>query len=243
LDDESQHASESRIDEGTPSDEHEARLLRDGQAHSEEEAMKFFTPDLLARFGSDDVQVAHEAQEELERRAEEYLRSVGAIESILPLRFRELLDQLYLHDARIITREASIGTDLERIERSLRTDTPSDWGASPGRGHLFPSFWIPLRLDTPPQQMLLLQYRVVQIERAELHESLFEECPYLEWQYDEIDVARTGETPEFCHSILFTRGFELRVRFKDFDFATLKPMDAAEGLVRQAGFAPSASSR
>jgi hypothetical protein len=62
------------------------------------------------------------------------------------------------------------------------------------------------------------------LEAAIIHESLFEDFSYLGWQQDEIDLVQTGESPEFRHSILFTRGFELRLRFRDFDFATLKPM-------------------
>jgi hypothetical protein len=205
--------------------------------------MKFFTPDLLARFGSEDDRLAHAAQGELERRADEYLRSFREIESILPARFRELLDRYYLHDARVITRAASIGTELDRIEQSLRMGMPLDCGASQGQDHLVPSFWIPLQLDTPPKETLLLQYRDVQIEKAELHECLFEDCPQLEWQYDEVDVARGGVVPEFRHSILFTRGLELRLRFRDFDFATLKPMGGPEAAVLHAGLTPSASPR
>jgi hypothetical protein len=64
--------------------------------------MKFFTPDLIECFGSDDHGVALTAQTHLEQRAAEYSRSLGEIELELPQRFRELLDRYYLHDARVI---------------------------------------------------------------------------------------------------------------------------------------------
>ena len=107
----------------------------------------------------------------------------------------------------------------------MRSGLPLGWRVfGPGERRLS-SYWIPLQLDTPPREILVLQYRSVQIEYAELHDSLFEECPYLEWQYDEVDLVQAGESLEFRHSILFTRGFELRLRFSDFDFATLKPIE------------------
>jgi hypothetical protein len=52
----------------------------------------------------------------------------------------------------------------------------------------------------------------------------------LGWLYDEVELIQGDGVTEFIHSILFTRGLELRLRFKDFDFATLKPMEVAEGL-------------
>jgi hypothetical protein len=93
-----------------------------------------------------------------------------------------------------------------------------------------PSYWIPLELDPPPREVLVLQYRYVQIENVQIHESIFEGCNYIDWLYDEVELIETGGGLEFRHSILFTRGFELQLRFKDFDFATLKPMDIAEVL-------------
>jgi hypothetical protein len=79
-----------------------ARLLRNRQTQGEEEAMKFFTADLLERFGSDHDHIALAAQSELEQRAEEYSRSLGEVELELPQRFRELLDRYYLHDAQVM---------------------------------------------------------------------------------------------------------------------------------------------
>jgi hypothetical protein len=79
---------------------------------------------------------------------------------------------------------------------------------------------------TPPREILVLQYRFARVEKAELHESLYEECPALEWQYDEVDIDKAGESWVFRHSILFTRGPELRLQFKDFDFAILKQMES-----------------
>jgi hypothetical protein len=187
--------------------------------------VRFFKPDLLARFGSDDIPLAQVAQDELEHRSEEYVRALQEIGPTLPPRLRDLLDQYYLHDARVINQSALMMSDLEWLELSVRSGMATRGIESEGFHASFPSYWIPLRLDTPPGEILMLQYRSVQIEKAEIHESLLEPCPYLEWQYDEVDVIRSGESPEFRHSILFTRGLELQLRFKDFDFAALKPME------------------
>ena len=85
-----------------------------------------------------------------------------------------------------------------------------------------PSFWIVLQLDTPPREVLFLQYRSVEIEEAQLHQTLREEdVPYLEWLHDEVELISADRDTEFRHSILFTKGLELRLRFNEFDFATL----------------------
>jgi hypothetical protein len=187
--------------------------------------MRFFTPDLLERFGSEDNRIASAAQDEWEERAEEYAGKLREIEAELPQRFRDLLDHFYLHDARVISQPPLMVTDLEWLEHALRTGMPVGWRVFGGQGSRIPSYWVPLQLDTPPREVLVLQYRSVQIEDAKLHESLFDECPYLEWQYDEVELIETGGNREFRHSILFSRGLEVRLRFKDFDFATLKPIE------------------
>jgi hypothetical protein len=198
--------------------------------------MRFFTPDLLARFGSEDDQVADVAQEEVDIRTEEYVRALHEIAPKLPPRFRDLLEQFYLHDARVISQQGFVPNDLESIENSLRVGTPLTWSNPGAENHRTPSFWLHLQLDLPPGEILVLQYRSVLFEHAEVHESLIEECPYLEWLHDEVELVQSDECTEFRHSILFTRGLELRLRFKDFDFATLKPMEPAEELV---GLCPS----
>jgi hypothetical protein len=193
--------------------------------------MRFYTPEFLERFGSDDEDIAHAAHDELEQCADAYAQHVNEIEGKLPQRFRDLLNQFYLHDARVISHPPLMITDVEWLERALRAGLPTGWRLfEEGERHL-PCYWIPLQLDPPPRETLILQYRSVCLEDARIHESLFDECTYLEWQHDEIDLVQTGEKPEFRHSILFTRGFVLRLRFRDFDFATLRPMDVAKELV------------
>jgi hypothetical protein len=190
--------------------------------------MRFYTPDLLERFGSQDDDIADAAHDEIERRSEEYTQHLDEIEGKLPQRFRDLLNQFYLHDARVISHPPLVITDVEWLERASRSGLPLGWRAFGLGESRLPSYWIPLELDPPPREILILQYRGVQIENVEIHQSIFEDCDYLDWQHDEVELIEAGGNIEFRHSILFTRGFELRLRFKDFDFATLKPMDVAQ---------------
>ncbi len=64
--------------------------------------MKFFTPDLLARFASEDERVALPAHDELERRSLDYHEHLKGIARKLPARFLEVQERFYLHDARVI---------------------------------------------------------------------------------------------------------------------------------------------
>jgi hypothetical protein len=192
--------------------------------------MKFYTPDLLERFGSKDDDIADAAHDEIEQRADEYVRHLDAIEMKLPQRLQDLLNQFYLHDARVISHPPLMIADVEWLEHALRSGLPLGWRVFGLGERRLPSYWIPLQLDPPPREILVLQHRYVQIESAEIHESIFEGCHYLDWLYDEVELIETEGNLEFCHSILFTRGFEIRLRFRDFDFATLKPMEIAEEL-------------
>ena len=188
--------------------------------------MKFFTPDLINRFGSQDDRIAVAAHQEFEERSEEYLRQLREIEDRLPQRFRELLDQFYLHDSRVISHSSfGISEPGWPGETKLAEMAPG-WKPSGQEESHSQSFWIALQLDTPPRETLVLQYRCAVIEETHLHQSLRdEERPALEWLYDEVELVRTDRGNEFRHSILFTRGLEVRLRFEDFDFAALKPIE------------------
>ncbi len=144
----------------------------------------------------------------------------------LPQRFRELLEHFYLHDSRVISHSSFGISEPGWPGETKLAEMVTGWkpsGQEEGHSH---SFWIALQLDTPPREVLVLQYRCAVIEETHLHQSLREEeCPDLEWLYDEVELIRTGRGNEFRHSILFTKGLELRLRFKDFDFATLKPIE------------------
>ena len=193
--------------------------------------MKFFTPDLISRFGSDDADTALAAQGELERRANEYLQSVGEVERKLPERFRELFSRYYLHDVRVMDNSFAASGNGLPLEDLAMGVCASSWRPADSAKDRLASFCIVLELDTPPRDVIVLQYRSVHLEKGIHHPSLRgDECPCLEWQYDEIELADGTGSNECRHSILFTNGFELRLRFEDFDFATLKPIASGSEL-------------
>jgi hypothetical protein len=171
--------------------------------------MRFFTPDLLDRFGSDEDQIASDAQQELERRSDEYSRHLHEIEPKLPERFRELLGRFYLHDARVIDHSHWERThDASPVNTSAPQATPRSAPCDNGESRLL-SFCVALQLDTPPRQVLVLQYRSVLIETTHHHTLLRPDaCPYLEWQHDEVELIGTDRGTEFRHSVLFTSGLE-----------------------------------
>lgn len=198
--------------------------------------MNYFTPDLLERFGSEDDRIALAAQEELEQRSERYSHYLHDIQAKLPRRLREMQKRFYLHDARVMAgwfpwiAGLLLPVDPQPFTFPILQGQPS--GLGPDRSA---SLWIALRLDTPPQQFLILHYRFVTVEETRIVRAPSQEyCPLLEWQYDEVEVTASKKGFEFLHSILFTNGFEMRVRFSDFDFATMRPLARPSKRKRQA---------
>jgi hypothetical protein len=185
--------------------------------------MKYFTPDLLGRFGSEDDAIALGAQEELENRSAQYTEYLKHIRDKLPERFRELQERFYLHDARVISPWLPFLVEFPfhpPIVGLMEWLQHGGWGRGP-----WPSFFLTLELDTPPREVLVLNYRDVVIDEASRHRPFqTERVPYYEWQHDEIEIAQENGVNRIRHSILFSNGFELRLQFGDFDFATLKPL-------------------
>lgn len=184
--------------------------------------MKYFTPDLLGRFGSPDDAIALAAQEELEARAEQYTQHLKEVQAKLPNRLLEMQGRYYLHDARVISHWLPMPLDcpgelpwLEWLRASHLERAGDRWS----------SLLLALQLDTPPKELLILHYRSVLVEEVSYHRPFQEgRLPYLEWQHDEVDVVTENGVTYTLHSILLSNGIELRLQFRDFDFATMKPL-------------------
>ncbi len=178
--------------------------------------MKFFTPDLVQRFGSQDEGVAHAALEEFEQRAKDYAHYLKSIKSKLPARFRKLQERYYLHDARVLHFPMVDPPPLP---------LPGWWAVCNSQnGKAASSFWLIIQMDTPPHEYVVLHYLLPDKRAIKLNKTpSAEECPYLEWLYDEVEIANNQKRSRFTHNILFTNGIQLRVNFVDFDFATLRP--------------------
>jgi hypothetical protein len=188
-------------------------------------SMKFFTPDLLDRFGSEDARIASEAHIDLEERSEAYLRHLRDVEAKLPARLGVLLEQFYLHDSRVISHSHLRAPELGELQCDEQA-RPADGPNSLNREGRLPTFWIILQLDTSPRDTLILQYQSALVREIHHVKKVGDaEYPYLEWLHDEVDLSPSRRGDEFRHSILFSNGLELDVTFNDFDFATLKPIE------------------
>ena len=142
--------------------------------------MKFFTPDLITRFGSEDDRVALAAQHEFEGRLRRISGHLDEIEDKLPQRFRQLLEQFYLHDSWVISHSSLGNSEPGWLGETKLEELDHGWKPSGQEESRSLSFWIALRLDTPPRETLILQYRSVVIEEANFHRSLRDDgCPYL----------------------------------------------------------------
>jgi hypothetical protein len=149
--------------------------------------MKYFTPDLLVRFGSADEHVSASAHAALERAAETYQSHLRAIRPRLPDSLQQLLDQHYLHDARVLLA---------------------------GQADSGNSFVIWLRLDTPPREELILNYGLVRAPKITSHAELLDgESPYIEWLHDEVDFDTKDQPTGARQSILFSNGWEIELHF------------------------------
>ncbi len=169
--------------------------------------MKYFRQDLLARFGSRDDAIALSAQEELETQSEEYAKHLHRIRDKLPVRLREFQEQYYLHDARVLM---AWPPDSPTEQYGLPWNGLINWGA--GVKVLYTPFAsITLELDTPPKELLVLNYRQTRITGWAPFELGGERTPYLEWGHDEIEILEGRNSLEAMHSILFCNGIEWHI--------------------------------
>src|SRR4051812_657509 len=121
--------------------------------------MKYFKQDLLARFASRDDAVALAAQEELEAQSEKYAKHLEHIRGKLPARLRELQERYYLHDARVVM---AWPPEQSTPHPMLPWNSLVNWGGE--MKMLFSPFvMMTLELDTPPKELLVLNYRSVRM--------------------------------------------------------------------------------
>lgn len=150
--------------------------------------MKYFTPDLLARFGSTDDAIADAASAEWEGAHKAYRDHLKELGKRFPLGVRSLLRHYHLHDAKVLTMAFD---DRPYFSIFLDINNPSD----------------------PRKRFVELGYRLVRPPRFVRHQALPNDgTPLRWWLYDEFDVTR-GESLVFSHSILFTGGYELQLAF------------------------------
>jgi hypothetical protein len=169
----------------------------------EEEAMRYFTPELYVRGQSEDASVLDEVERAWEDNLQRYAAHLRGIRPELPAGLVELLDRFDLHDADLL--------GLGRREMTLIAVVQPD----------------------PAIATLLLTYTLTGepfLDRDALPAQL--RSRQAQWLYDEVDLVR-GEAPQFEQSILLSNGWEVRVRFSDFHLTVLEPLLLSESARRR----------
>jgi hypothetical protein len=164
--------------------------------------MKYFTPELLARYGSYDEKVADAAHYDWEQLHAAYLRELDSIREKLPKKLQSLLKNFYLHDAKVA-------------------------GAFSNKK----CFLIVLQLDAQPERVVVVRYELAGKPRILRHRRASEDEPPLEWLYDEIHQQKGRPSPVFTHAILFTGGWELQLPFRGLDWDTYRKVMSPKDLI------------
>jgi hypothetical protein len=163
--------------------------------------VKYFTRDLIERYGSWDDATANAASEEWEEILERYEREQRALEPELPEHIRDFTS-LLLQDA-IVWSIARQGDKLIII----------------------------LRKDIPPQDVIIITYTLIEepiINRDAL--SLEYRSEVMEFRCDEFELIRDGDRPAYAQSILFGNGWEMSLRFSDVQVSLAEPVYPLPGM-------------
>jgi hypothetical protein len=164
--------------------------------------MKYYTRGLIERFGSYDETVASAAQAEVEAVSARYEQHLQQIRPAFPPDLRRLVDEVLLHDADVL---------------SIAHRT----------GLLF----MGLRKDIPPRDVVLLTYTLTEEPWIDKSALAPEDCtPVMQFLYDEFDLIHTGSDVHYTQSILFSNGWEMRLRFSDVQMILAKPLYPPPGV-------------
>ncbi len=150
--------------------------------------MKYFTPERVVRYGSEDPATWDAGEAGWEEAGERYVAYLDTLRPDFPPGLRRIDDSYYLHDAVIR-----------------------------GMGRERHSFVIMLQLDTPPYSLLTFSYDLVDdpvIDREALPTDYRSTGAAVDWQYDEIERV-PGNPATWRQSILFSNGWEVGLHFRD----------------------------
>ncbi len=158
--------------------------------------MKYFTPELYVQLGDlDHEQTFLSAQEKWETALSGYREHLQRIRKELPRSLRNLVESVYLHDARVLT--------MHQIDQE---------------------FFITLQPPSDPERLVLLGYSLVEEPCVEQKVFPVELCREpIEWLYDELDLDRPEGPrglpappgkPTVRHNILLSNGWEVKLRFR-----------------------------
>jgi hypothetical protein len=150
--------------------------------------MEYFTPELIAAYGSDDAATWREAEACWDAVCEKYNAALDLLKPAFPPDLRRLEDNYSLHDAVIR-----------------------------GMGRREGAFVIVLQIDAPPQPLLTLTYDLAEdpiVKQEVLPPDHRSTGGHIDWQYDEIEKA-LDQPPTWRQSILLSNGWEIVLHFRD----------------------------
>jgi hypothetical protein len=157
--------------------------------------MKYFTPELIERYGSANERVAGAADEEWEYALSRYENYLQRLEPSLPQHIREFT-RLLLH--------GSIVWSIARQDDKLI---------------------MVMRKDIPPKDALILTYTLLAepvINDEAL--SAEHRASVMTFQYDEFERVQDGDGQVYAQSIIFANGWEMSLRFSDVQFTLAEPV-------------------
>jgi hypothetical protein len=157
--------------------------------------MKYFTPDLICRFGSEDDVIADAADAEWDEQMERYDRHLERIAPHLTPSVRAY-NELLLHDA-VVQSMSRHGDRLVMV----------------------------LRKDIPPRDVVIATYSLAgepAINKEALPPE--HHCSPMQFLYDELDVTEEGGERVFTQSIIFSNGWEMQLRFRDVEVTLAEPI-------------------
>jgi hypothetical protein len=153
--------------------------------------MRYFTRDLLDRYGSLDDSVADAAHEEWEQASARYRAHLDTIRTSLPPSFRDLLDRYALHNAHVRRAEAKGENGSAKADSNL--------------------YLVELSPESSPDERLALTY----VLEGSSPPAAVGDCY---WLYDEVDLAGADAPGVFLHRIMFSDGTEIELPFTQFQF-------------------------
>lgn len=156
--------------------------------------MKYFTPELYLLGQADDEETAVAADRLWEEANARYEQRLAEISQDLPENVRAF-NELLLHDAQVVS--------LSR------------------RGE---QFVMVLHKDIPPRDLVTITYTLVGEPVVNQKALPGERGPVMEFLYDELDAIEEGGQEIFTHSMLFSNGWEVQLRFRDLQFALAEPI-------------------
>jgi hypothetical protein len=169
--------------------------------------MKYFTPDLVDRFGSLNDEMAAGAEAEWEQAVVAYQDYLASISQMLPKRFREMLGTVCLHDA-VVTSWCESEDGVSR--RFLVQLTPPSPNATPVL------FAYVVKRSYPGRGAVDGDPVGARAESTGCY-----------WMYDEVNAEEGNDFPVFSHAILLSDGRELHIPFSEFEMKDIASAPAA----------------